>query len=73
MNPQLRLGIFTQHHLDSFDLTKSPIENMMEKWPKAIESDLRAHLGRYEISGNDALKPMKFISGYVLYCSYLIF
>ena len=30
---------------------------------QANEADLRAHLGRYEIQGNDALKPMKFSSG----------
>jgi ATP-binding cassette subfamily F protein 3 len=63
VNGQLRLGIFTQYHLDSFDLTLSPLQNMLIKWPKAIEADLRAHLGKYEITGNDALKPMKFSSG----------
>lgn len=63
VNPQLRLGIFTQHHLDSFNLMLSPLQNMMERWTLAPEAELRAHLGRYEISGNDALKPMKFISG----------
>jgi hypothetical protein len=26
VNPQLRLGIFTQHHLDSFDLSLSPLQ-----------------------------------------------
>ena len=36
---------------------------MMHRWPLAPEAELRSHLGRYEISGNDALKPMKFISG----------
>jgi ATP-binding cassette subfamily F protein 3 len=30
VNPQLRLGIFTQHHLDSFDLRLSAVENMMK-------------------------------------------
>ena len=63
VNPSLRLGVFTQHHLDSFDLTASPMQNMLTRWPKASEADLRAHLGRYEITGNDALKPMKFTSG----------
>jgi hypothetical protein len=65
VNPQLRLGIFTQHHMDSFDLTLSPLQNMAQRWPLASEADLRAHLGRYEIVGNDALKPMKFSSGSV--------
>ena len=31
MNPQLRLGIFTQHHLDSFDINVSPLQNMMNR------------------------------------------
>ena len=63
VNAQLRLGIFTQHHLDSFDLNVSPLQNMLNRWPKALEADLRGHLGRYDICGNDALKPMKFSSG----------
>ena len=62
-NPNLRIGIFTQHHLDSFDLTKSPLQNMAERWPLVPEQELRTHLGKYEIQGNDALKPMKFVSG----------
>lgn len=28
-----------------------------------LKAELRAHLGRYEVTGNDALKPMKFSSG----------
>lgn len=63
VNPQLRLAVFTQHHLDSFDLKLSPLQNMMQRWPLATEPELRAHLGNYEITGNDALKPMKFSSG----------
>lgn len=42
INPQLRLGVFTQHHLDSFDLSQSPLQNMMARWPLANEvSELR--------------------------------
>jgi ATP-binding cassette subfamily F protein 3 len=33
VNPQLRVGIFTQHHMDSFDLSLSPIQNMALRWP----------------------------------------
>jgi ATP-binding cassette subfamily F protein 3 len=36
---------------------------MMQRWPKSKEDEFRAHLGRFEISGNDAIKPMKFSSG----------
>jgi ATP-binding cassette subfamily F protein 3 len=63
VNAQLRLGVFTQHHMDSFDLALSAVQNMTAKWPLASEPELRAHLGRYEIAGNDAMKPMKFMSG----------
>lgn len=63
VNPQLRIGLFTQHHMDSFDLRLSPLDNMAQRWPLATEPELRGHLGRFEIIGNDALKPMKFSSG----------
>lgn len=63
VNPQLRIGVFTQHHLDSFDLKLSALENMQKRWPIAPEAELRSHLGRFELHGNDALKPLKFTSG----------
>lgn len=37
VNPQLRVGIFTQHHMDSFDLSLSPIQNMALRWPLVNE------------------------------------
>lgn len=49
--------------MDSFDLSLSAVQNMQVRWPLAMEPELRAHLGRYEIQGNDSLKPMKFMSG----------
>jgi len=63
LNPSLRIGVFTQHHLDSFDLTRSALQNLSSRWPLVPEQDLRSHLGKYEISGNDAIKPLKFTSG----------
>jgi ATP-binding cassette, subfamily F, member 3 len=63
INPQLRLGIFTQHHMDCFDLQASALSNMISRYPKVHEQDLRSHLGRFEIQGTDALKPMKYLSG----------
>lgn len=63
VNPNLRLGVFTQHHMDSFDLRLSAVENMSLRWPTHHEADFRSHLGRFEIHGNDAVKPMKFTSG----------
>ena len=64
INPQLRLGIFTQHHLDSFDLGISALANMINRFgPTVPEQELRSQLGRFEIQGTDALKPMKYLSG----------
>ena len=63
INPQLKLGIFTQHHMDSFNLSISPLQNLMNLYPGVNEADLRAHLGRFEVTGADSLKPMKYSSG----------
>ncbi len=63
VNPSLKVAVFTQHHIDSFDLTKSPLENLASRWPLVKDQELRSHLGKFEIQGNDALKPMKFSSG----------
>lgn len=63
INQQLRIAVFTQHHLDTFDLSLSPLQNMMARWQGSTEAEIRAHLGRYEITGNDAIKPMKYSSG----------
>jgi ATP-binding cassette subfamily F protein 3 len=37
INPQLKISVFTQHHMDSFDLNISPLQNMMNQFPNAIE------------------------------------
>lgn len=49
--------------MDSFDLTISPLSNMMNQFPAATEPEIRAHLGRFQVTGSDALKPMKYSSG----------
>jgi len=46
VNPSLRIGIFTQHHMDSFDLNKSAIQNLCAKWPLVSEQVIRTHLGK---------------------------
>jgi ATP-binding cassette subfamily F protein 3 len=40
VNPQLKIGIFTQHHLDSFDLSISPLQNLMNQFPGSNEVSL---------------------------------
>ncbi len=48
VNPQLRVGIFTQHHMDSFDLSLSPIQNMALRWP--LVNEVRVYLSILAIS-----------------------
>jgi ATP-binding cassette, subfamily F, member 3 len=36
---------------------------MMNLYPGTTDAEIRAHLGRYEVTGSDSLKPMKFSSG----------
>ena len=64
-NGRLRIGYFTQHSSDKFDLKLSAIENMLVAYESNNPSDqeMRSFLGRFEIQGNDALKPMMMLSG----------
>jgi ATP-binding cassette subfamily F protein 3 len=64
LNPKLRTGVFTQHHADSYDLKKSAVELMAEKFPEHRPvQDFRQHLGAFGLSGNLALRPMYLLSG----------
>jgi ATP-binding cassette subfamily F protein 3 len=63
INSGLRIAHFTQHHTDSFDLTLSAVENMIGIFPGAEDQGMRSFLGKFQIQGNDALKPMGLLSG----------
>ena len=60
---RLRIGVFTQHHLDSLDLKLSAVEQMMVLYPGNHAEKFRSHLGSFGISGNLALRPMYLLSG----------
>uniref|UniRef100_A0A7R9WRA7 ABC transporter domain-containing protein n=1 Tax=Craspedostauros australis TaxID=1486917 RepID=A0A7R9WRA7_9STRA len=63
INSGLRIGHFTQHHSDNFDLTLSATENMLEMFEGADDQEMRSFLGKFQIQGTDALKPMGYLSG----------
>ncbi|KAG3149142.1 ABC transporter F family member 3 [Phytophthora idaei] len=63
MNPRLRVATFTQHHVDSLDLSKSAVENMKELFPGHESDEFRSHLGRFNLSGELAIKPTRTLSG----------
>lgn len=63
IHPSLRIGHFTQHSSDNFDLKLSALENMLNLFDEAEDQEMRSFLGRFQIQGNDALKPMMLLSG----------
>jgi ATP-binding cassette subfamily F protein 3 len=60
---RLRIGNFTQHHIDSLDLRLSALEQMMVSFPGNHSEQFRSHLGSFGISANLALRPMYLLSG----------
>jgi len=62
-NGRLRMGIFTQHSADKFNLQLSAVENMLSLFPNAVDQEMRSFCGKFQIQGTDALKPMMMLSG----------
>ena len=62
-NRRMRVGLFTQQHVDQLDLSCSPLEQMAKMFPSHISETLRGHLGSFGITGNMALRPMYLLSG----------
>lgn len=65
INPALRIGHFTQHSSDNFDLSLSALENLLNMFEEDSieEQEMRSFLGKFQIQNNDAMKPMRFLSG----------
>jgi len=63
LHQRVRVGVFTQHHVDAFDLRFSAIEQFMKKYPEIHRDLFRPHLGSFGISGELALRPMYLLSG----------
>jgi ATP-binding cassette subfamily F protein 3 len=60
---KLRVGVFTQHHMDMLDARLSAVEQMMKNYPEETSEKIRNHLGSFGITGNLALRPMYLLSG----------
>lgn len=63
INGKVKVGVFTQHHMDMLDPRLSALELFHRKWPKERAEALRGHLGSFGISNDLALKPMSLLSG----------
>ncbi|XP_006884133.1 PREDICTED: ATP-binding cassette sub-family F member 3 isoform X2 [Elephantulus edwardii] len=59
----LKIGYFSQHHVDQLDLNVSAVELLARKFPGRPEEEYRHQLGRYGISGELAMRPVASLSG----------
>ena len=60
---KVRIGVFTQHHMDMLDQRLSPVEQLMKLNPDETSEKVRSHLGSFGITGNMALRPIYLLSG----------
>ena len=60
---RLRVGVFSQHHVDCLDLSLSAVEQFMITYPDVTQERIRAHLGSFGLTGILAMRPMYLLSG----------
>ncbi|KAI8812857.1 P-loop containing nucleoside triphosphate hydrolase protein [Cladochytrium replicatum] len=60
---RLRIGLFSQHHVDQLELSRSSVEFLQSKFPGMVEEEYRRFLGRFGITGTTALQPIGTLSG----------
>ncbi|XP_020606555.1 ATP-binding cassette sub-family F member 3-like [Orbicella faveolata] len=59
----LKIGYFSQHHVDQLGSEQTPLELLASKFPGQHEEEYRRQLGRYGVIGDLALRPVKSLSG----------
>lgn len=62
-NGRLRVAYFTQHHIDSLDVTQSSVAFLQQKFPGQTEQEYRSHLGAFGITGLTGLQKIGTLSG----------
>ena len=61
---KLIVAKFTQHHIDSMDLEKNSVNHMRDLTVEGVSiEEARKYLGRFGLSGDLALNPIKVLSG----------
>lgn len=60
---KLKFARFSQHFVDQLDLTMSPLEYFLFKYPGTNQQQARAHLGSFGLSGELALRTINTLSG----------
>ncbi|KAF9229824.1 hypothetical protein BS17DRAFT_689375 [Gyrodon lividus] len=62
-NGRLRIGYFSQHHVDTLNPAMSPVQFLASKFPGKTEQEYRSHLGNFQISGMTGLQLIGTLSG----------
>lgn len=60
---KLKVGYFAQHQTDELNVQKTPYDHMAALMPDAIESKVRAQLGRFGFEGDKADSKIEKLSG----------
>jgi len=59
----LRIGYFSQHHVDQLDLGMHSVELLAKRFPSLGQEVYRNQLGQFGVSGDLALRPVESLSG----------
>ena len=62
-NSRLRVGRFTQHHVDSLTMKRSILEQMQADYPSDPPEKIRRHLGSIGVVGDMQIRPVYTLSG----------
>eukprot|EP00180_Rhodochaete_pulchella_P001630 Plantae.Rhodophyta-Rhodochaete_pulchella.ctg2464.p2 GENE.Plantae.Rhodophyta-Rhodochaete_pulchella.ctg2464~~Plantae.Rhodophyta-Rhodochaete_pulchella.ctg2464.p2 ORF type:complete len:288 (-),score=49.21 Plantae.Rhodophyta-Rhodochaete_pulchella.ctg2464:960-1823(-) len=60
---KLRIGYFSQHHMDQLVLWRTPLEHMNALFPEATLPELRSHLSNIGVKTDMQLRPIATLSG----------
>ena len=63
VNPRLRVGRFSQHHIDMLEYGMTCVDFLRKHFPGSTEQEYRAHLGRYGLTGDLGLNEISTLSG----------
>ena len=63
LNSRLRVGYFSQHHVDQLNVNVTPVEEMASRRPELGEEECRRALGSFGITGPLALQSIRTLSG----------
>ncbi|KAG7479008.1 ATP-binding cassette sub-family F member 3 [Solea senegalensis] len=59
----LKIGYFSQHHVDQLDLNVCSVELLLNRFPGRTEEEYRHQLGSYGITGELSTRPVASLSG----------